>query len=71
MLLGRMAVLYSTSLNIRKAVGGVEHGAARESGLEAASAAGNGRDQNLAKVLGATVFQVGFLSAAFAGDVAP
>ena len=51
-------------------VGWVEHNAAREGGLKATSAAGYGRYQNLAKILVATVLQVGFIPATFAGDVA-
>ena len=58
-------------IHIREAVGWVENNAAREGGLKAASAAGYGRDQNLAKILVATVLQVGFIPATFAGDVAP
>ena len=58
-------------IHIRKAVGWVEHSAAREGGLKAASAAGYGRDQYLAKILVTTVLQVGFIAATFARDVEP
>ena len=56
-------------VSIREAVGRIEDDAAREGGLQPASAARYGRDEDLAIIFVLSVIQVGFVPAALAGNV--
>ena len=58
------------TIPIRKAVSGIEDDAPRKGCLQAASAARNGRAEDLAKILISTVLKMALVTAALSGDVA-